>query len=94
MRTKAVQVVDEHDNEMAKVIVGDSKANALARLGKTNKDGILLDKDGIGLLETDTITLEGGPYLFRGQDDPKHQLHGQEPTRQSQLRGLEDRAAD
>ena len=57
-----MQVKDETGNPLGKVKVGDSKAQALQRLSRT---GALFDKDNIGLLDTDTITTDGGPYTFR-----------------------------
>jgi hypothetical protein len=59
----AVQVNGVQGDSLGKVKVGDTKTEALERLAATS--GGLFDKNGVGLLATDRITLVGGPYVFK-----------------------------
>ena len=58
---------DEQVRSFGKVIVRDTKQQALERLGVGA--GGLFDKDNHGLLDSDAITAEGAPYVFRPTDD-------------------------
>jgi hypothetical protein len=61
MATK-LQVNDEEGNPLGNVRVGDTKLHALERLSRARG---LFDKEDVGLLHTDMITSEGGPYVFK-----------------------------
>ena len=58
-----VQVKDEAGNPLASVRVGDTKLQALQRLSP--RRGILVDKDDLGLLDSDTVSIERGPYVLK-----------------------------
>uniref|UniRef100_A0A7S2XUH1 Crinkler (CRN) family protein n=1 Tax=Attheya septentrionalis TaxID=420275 RepID=A0A7S2XUH1_9STRA len=57
-----VEVKDKQGNVLGKVNVGDTRTQVLERLGCS---GGLFDKNNLGLLGEDCITLEGAPYQFR-----------------------------
>jgi len=67
----AIPVHDEEGTLLAYVKVGDTKADALARL---TLEGMLVDKDGIALLDTDLLAKEGGPYVFTSEPLAKQKL--------------------
>jgi hypothetical protein len=56
---------------LGKVNVGDTRTQVLERLGCS---GGLFDKNNLGLLGEDCITLEGTPYQFR---EPPTQQNGE-----------------
>ena len=58
----SVQVNDKDGEAVAKVRVGDSRAKALNRLIPMH--GLLVDKNGVGLLDDDLITADNAPYTF------------------------------
>jgi hypothetical protein len=60
----AVQVNDGTGKPLGKVMVGDTKLEALERLADLGAGG-LRDKDDLGLLDTELITAEGAPYVFK-----------------------------
>jgi hypothetical protein len=57
-----VQVNDENGNSLGNVLVGDTKTQALDRL---NSYGGLFDKSDLGMLKTDVIVLDNGPYVLK-----------------------------
>lgn len=57
-----VPVNDNDGQEIVKVKVGDTKQQAINRIGPT--DGVLKDKDGLGLTDADLITSDGAPYEY------------------------------
>lgn len=59
-----VQVTNENGEILGKVRVGDTKLQALERLSHVGTGG-LHDKDDVGLLDNDCITIEEGPYVFK-----------------------------
>ena len=61
-----MNVNDEQGNWLARVKVGDTKSKALERISGLGP-GVLIDKDGFGLLDTDTINEDSGPYVFKRQ---------------------------
>jgi len=61
-----MNVNDEQGNWLARVKVGDTKSKALERISWLGPGG-LIDKDGFGLLDTDTINEDSGPYVFKRQ---------------------------
>ena len=65
-----VQVNDENGKSLGKVIVGETVARALERIGSP---GILEDSNGIALLDTDLIKAEGAPYVFKAQQPQQQQ---------------------
>ena len=69
-----MDVIDEEGKSLGKVKVGDTKLQALERLSNVGAGG-LYDKDDIGLLDTDLITAEGAPYVFKAQQ-PQQQQDG------------------
>ena len=73
----SVPVIREEGKLLTKIRVGDSKLQALQRLGQ--KTGILEDNEGIALLDDDVITAEGAPYVFkRLEQHPSTQNHSEE----------------
>ena len=58
-----VQVSDEKGEPLTKVKVGDTKLQALQRLGVRAE--ILSDKDGLALLDDDCIAADGEPYEWK-----------------------------
>ena len=58
-----VQVTDEAGKSLGRVKVGDTKLQALQRLSP--RQGILVDKDDLGLLDSDTVSIERGPYVLK-----------------------------
>jgi hypothetical protein len=66
-----VEVKDKQGNVLGKVNVGDTRTQVLERLGCS---GGLFDKNNLGLLGEDCITLEGTPYQFR---EPPTQQNGE-----------------
>ena len=73
----AVEVNDENGDCLGKVKVGDTKLQALQRLSRA---GGLFDKDDVGLLDSDSITAEGGPYVFKKivpEVQPQQQQYGE-----------------
>jgi hypothetical protein len=63
-----VDVKDEQGNMLGRVNPGDTKTQALERVGRS---GRLFDKNSLGLLGQDHITLEKGPYLFKEEIPPQ-----------------------
>lgn len=59
-----VVVNDESGNFVGKVVVGDTKVEVLERLSHLGA-GNLFDKNDVGLLKTDKVSAEGGPYVFK-----------------------------
>lgn len=66
----SVSVNSEEGKLLVKVKIGDTKLQALQRLGQNA--GILADKDGVGLLDNDLITAEGAPYVLKQQQQQPH----------------------
>ena len=60
----AVKVNDPEGRWLGNVKAGDTKRQALERLG-VGVAGGLFDKEGIGLLHDECVVVEGGPYVFR-----------------------------
>ena len=58
----AVQVNDPEGKRLGNVKAGETKRQALERLGVVG--GGLFDKGGIGLLNEECAIVEGGPYVF------------------------------
>jgi hypothetical protein len=71
--SQVVQVNDAEGKNLTKVLVGDTKTKALERLGSGR--GRLENKDGVGLLDDEVITAEGGPYVFK-ETQQQHQQDG------------------
>jgi hypothetical protein len=69
----AVQVNDAQGNSLGKVKVGDTKMEALERL---DRSGGLFDKNDVGLLAAECITLEGGPYVLKERQQQQKQQRG------------------
>lgn len=67
MRMSVVQVNDENGKSLGKVRVGDTKLQALERLSRVG-DGGLYDKEDVGLLDNECITVEGAPYIFKPRE--------------------------
>eukprot|EP00550_Attheya_septentrionalis_P012931 CAMPEP_0198303934 /NCGR_PEP_ID=MMETSP1449-20131203/57141_1 /TAXON_ID=420275 /ORGANISM="Attheya septentrionalis, Strain CCMP2084" /LENGTH=555 /DNA_ID=CAMNT_0044006441 /DNA_START=142 /DNA_END=1809 /DNA_ORIENTATION=+ len=66
-----VDVKDEQGNMLGRVNPGDTKTQALERVGRS---GRLFDKNSLGLLGQDHITLEKGPYLFKEEIPPQQNV--------------------
>ena len=49
---------------LGRVVVGDTKLQALERLGRAGAGG-LYDREDVGLLDLDRISAEGAPYVFK-----------------------------
>lgn len=62
------RVNDEKGNFIANVAHGDSKADALDRLGRG--EGALLTQAGLGLRSIDVILQGAGPFLFKALGVP------------------------
>ena len=58
--SRVVEVRDEKGELLGKVRVGDTKLQALERLGHV-EPGVLMDREGVGLLNGDKTTAAGGP---------------------------------
>ena len=72
--SQAVQVNDAQGNPLEELLlVGDTKEEALQRLSHYGPGG-LVRKDKIGLRDTELITAEGAPYVFKRQ---QHQQNGE-----------------
>jgi hypothetical protein len=69
--TVHVEVYDEQGELMGRVKVGDTKTQAIQRVGGDSVNGVLLDKDIVGLLPTDLIILERGPYTYKKSLQPQ-----------------------
>ena len=77
---QTVQVNDENGKPLGKVKVGDTKLQALERLSRVGAGG-LYDKYDIGLLDSESITAEAAPYIFKGgtgaSPDDKKRKYGE-----------------
>ena len=62
--TTSVEVRDDKGTVLGRVRVGDTKLQALERLGRVGAGG-LYDGEDVGLLERDTISSNDGPYVFK-----------------------------
>jgi len=67
----AVQVNDPEGRLLGNVKAGETKRQALERLGGVA--GGLFDKEGIGLLNDECVVVESGPYVFREIVSPPQQ---------------------
>ena len=65
-----VQVNDQEGNSLGNVRVGDTKQEALERLSVGA--GGLFDNDN-GLLNSELITADGAPYVFKQQQQQQQQ---------------------
>ena len=59
----SVEVKDEAGTVLGRVRVGDTKVQALERLGRAGAG--LYDREDVGLLYMDCITAEGAPYVSK-----------------------------
>jgi Protein kinase domain len=80
-RMSAVQV---NDAKGTNVRAGDTKLRALERLGV--EAGILEDKDGIALVDTEIISAEREPYVFKRLQLQQEQMEQPRQTTQDQFR--------
>ena len=58
-----IRVEDEAGNHLGDVREGDTKIQVLERLAV--REGALLDNKKLGLLNTDTVSFEKGPYVWK-----------------------------
>ena len=59
-----VEVKDGIGRLLGKVRVGDTKLQALERLGLVGAGG-LFDRQDVGLLDAEILSAEGGPHVFK-----------------------------
>lgn len=73
--SSVVEVKDNIGTVLGKVRIGDTKLQALERLGRVGVGG-LFDCDDVGLLDNDVISAVGAPYVFKAssQDQPMQQV--------------------
>lgn len=69
-----VEVRDGMGELLGKVRVGDTKLQALERLGRVGAGG-LYDRQNVGLLDAELLSAEGGPYVFKSSSKQPHQPH-------------------
>ena len=62
-RAAAETTADEAGKSLGRVKVGDTKLQALQRLSP--RQGILVNKDDLGLLDSDTVSIERGPCVLK-----------------------------
>ena len=62
--TSSVEVRDDEGTPLGRVRVGDTKLQALERLGRVGAGG-LYDREDVGLLDEDKISPNDGPYVFK-----------------------------
>ena len=70
MSSSGTQVNDANGNRLTLIPSGETVARALERI---RSPGILEDSNGIALLDTDLITAEGAPYVFKAQQPQQQQ---------------------
>lgn len=70
MSTTSVEVRDDKGTLLGRVRVGDTKLQALERLGRVEAGG-LFDREDVGLLDEERISLEDGPYVFKPTTNPQ-----------------------
>ena len=58
-----IRVEDEAGNHLGDVREGDTKLDAMERLSL--REGTLLDNKKLGLLDTDTVSFDKGPYVWK-----------------------------
>lgn len=71
--TTSVEVRDDQGTILGRVRVGDTKLQALERLGRVGAGG-LYDREDVGLLNGDTISSNDGPYVFKPTTKPQGPL--------------------
>lgn len=71
--TTSVEVRDDKGTVLGRVRVGDTKLQALERLGRVGAGG-LFDREDVGLLDLDTISPNNGPYVFKPTSKPQETL--------------------
>jgi len=71
--TTSVEVRDDQGTVLGKVRVGDTKLQALERLGRLGAGG-LYDREDVGLLDGDTISSNDAPYVFKPTTNPQETL--------------------
>lgn len=71
--TTSVEVRDNQGTVLGKARVGDTKLQALERLGRLGAGG-LFDREDDGLLDGDTISSNDSPYVFKSTTNPQEAL--------------------
>ena len=70
MPATSVEVRDDKGTLLGRVRVGDTKLQALERLGRVGAGG-LFDREDVGLLDEERISPNDGPYVFKPTTNPQ-----------------------